>query len=166
MSRGDRGIVLNGVALLREVPAGLDTRHATPPSQAASAEIGHSSIERRLAPPMRPLPTACSSASTAGSRMSRKAIISGAATPSNRPPCVRLPLQTARCPRSVLKSRTPSDALKDWHAPPGAQSNPVLHESEAAKAWPWHGARSLGRNRVIDGNEDYLTIDRSRLASR
>jgi len=42
----DRGIVLHGVSLLREVLAGLSTRHDTPPSQAPSPSFSHSSVER------------------------------------------------------------------------------------------------------------------------
>ena len=41
--RGDRGIVLHDVSLLREVLAGFDTRHDTPPSQSPSPIFGHSS---------------------------------------------------------------------------------------------------------------------------
>ncbi|WP_375262577.1 hypothetical protein [Palleronia sp.] len=41
--RGDRGIVFHGVSLLREVLAGFDTRHDTPPSQAASPIFRYSS---------------------------------------------------------------------------------------------------------------------------
>ena len=39
----DRGIVVQGVSLLREVLAGFDTRHDTPPSQAPSPIFSHSS---------------------------------------------------------------------------------------------------------------------------
>ena len=40
---GDRGIVLHGVSLLREVLAGFSTRHDTPPSQAPSPIFSYSS---------------------------------------------------------------------------------------------------------------------------
>ena len=43
VKRGDRGIVLHGVSLLREILAGFDTRHDTPPSQAPSPIFSHSS---------------------------------------------------------------------------------------------------------------------------
>jgi hypothetical protein len=43
VKRGDRGIVVHGVSLLREVLAGFSTRHDTPPSQAASPIFEHSS---------------------------------------------------------------------------------------------------------------------------
>jgi hypothetical protein len=43
VKRGDRGIVVHGVSLLREVLAGLITRHDTPPSQAPSLIFEHSS---------------------------------------------------------------------------------------------------------------------------
>ncbi|WP_347269059.1 hypothetical protein, partial [Paracoccus sp. (in: a-proteobacteria)] len=42
VKRGDRGIVVHGVSLLREVLAGFDTRHDTPPSQAPSPIFSHS----------------------------------------------------------------------------------------------------------------------------
>lgn len=43
--RGDRGIFLHGVSLLREVLAGFDTRHDTPPSQATSPIFSNSSMQ-------------------------------------------------------------------------------------------------------------------------
>jgi transposase-like protein len=43
VKRGDRGIVVHGVSLRWEVLAGFDTRHDTPPSQAASPIFRHSS---------------------------------------------------------------------------------------------------------------------------
>ncbi|WP_217808392.1 hypothetical protein, partial [Palleronia marisminoris] len=46
VKRGDRDIVFQGVSLLREVLAGFDTRHDTPPSQAPSPKISHSSQAR------------------------------------------------------------------------------------------------------------------------
>jgi len=44
VKRGDRGIVVHGVSLLREILAGFDTRHDTPPSQAPSPIFEHSSL--------------------------------------------------------------------------------------------------------------------------
>jgi len=48
VKRGDRGIVVHGVSLLREVLAGLITRHDTPPSQAASPSFRHISLADQL----------------------------------------------------------------------------------------------------------------------
>ena len=50
MKRADRGIVVHGVSLLREVLAGFSTRHDTPPSQAPSPIFSHSpvAVDRRL----------------------------------------------------------------------------------------------------------------------
>jgi len=42
VKQADRGIVVHGVLLLREVLAGFDTRHDTPPSQASSPIFSHS----------------------------------------------------------------------------------------------------------------------------
>jgi len=42
VKQADRGIVVHGVLLLREVLAGFDTCHDTPPSQASSPIFSHS----------------------------------------------------------------------------------------------------------------------------